>query len=142
MSGSLSLEPFFARSSSYDVHSGKDRPNMPNLNDFLSRIQTDHAFYLQFRQDPEEALAPYELSAEERTAVTESREQLWECLGRVTSYWKTGCNYVLLGSGELEFDAAATLGRAEIRDTIDEIRMASVDGERLTSVLTLLEQIG
>ncbi len=64
---------------------------MPNLNDFLSRIQADHTFYLQFRQDPEEALAPYELSAEERTAVTESREQLWTPVGRSNSCWKYYC---------------------------------------------------
>jgi hypothetical protein len=115
---------------------------MPNLNDFLSRIQTDHTFYFQFRQDPEGALGPYELSAEERAALTESREQLWTRLGRVTSYWKTGCNYVLLESGELEFDATTALGRPEIRNTIDEIRMASVDRDRLTSVLALVEQIG
>src|ERR1700730_14849404 len=112
---------------------------MPNLNDFLSRIQADHTFYLQFRQDPEEALAPYELSAEERTAVTESREQLWTPVGRSSSCWKYySCNYVLLGSGELEFNAAAAYGRPEIRNTVDEIRMATVGSERSKSVLALV----
>jgi hypothetical protein len=116
---------------------------MPNLNDFLSRIQTDRTFYLQFRQDPEEALAPYELSAEERTAVTESREQLWTRVGRSSSCWKYySCNYVLLGSGELEFNAAAAYGRPEIRNTIGEIRMATADQDRLPPVLVLMEQIG
>ncbi|MGA8476948.1 MAG: hypothetical protein WB696_03215 [Chthoniobacterales bacterium] len=115
---------------------------MPNLNDFLSRIQTDHAFYLEFRRNPEEALEPYELSAEERALVTESREQLWMRVGRSSSCWKIGCNYVLLGSGELEFNAEAALGRPEIQSTIDEIRKASMDSDRLTSVLALMEQIG
>jgi hypothetical protein len=115
---------------------------MPNLNDFLTRIQTDHTFYLQFRQDPGEALVPYELSAEERTAVTESREQLWECLGQPNSYWKSSCNYVLLESGELEFNIDAALGLSEVQSNIGEIRSATMDRDRLKSVLALMEQIG
>jgi hypothetical protein len=115
---------------------------MPNLDDFLSRIQTDHTFYLQFRQNPEGALASYVLSAEERALVTESREQLWMRVGRSSSCWKIGCNYVLLGSGELDFNAKAALGRPEIQIAIDEIREASTDSSRLTSVLSLMEQIG
>ena len=75
---------------------------MPNLNDFLSRIQTDHAFYLEFRRNPEEALAPYGLSAEERAALTESREQLRTRLGQPDSHWKLSCTYSLIGSGELD----------------------------------------
>jgi hypothetical protein len=115
---------------------------MPSLDDFLSRIQTDHTFYLQFRQNPEEALAGYELSTEERATLTESREQLWTRLGQITSYWKTGCNYVLLGSGELEFDADKALARPEVRNAIDDIRSKRIDSDRLTPVLALMEQIG
>jgi hypothetical protein len=115
---------------------------MPNLDDFLSRIQTDHTFYLQFRQNPEEALAGYELSAEERAAVTGSRQQLWTRVGRSSSYWKIGCNYVMLESDELEFNATATLERPEVKNTIGEIRKASMDSDRLTSVMALIERIG
>jgi hypothetical protein len=116
--------------------------SMPNLDDFLSRIQTDHAFYMQFRQNPEEAVTPYELSAEERVVLSQPREQLWKRVGRSSSYWKTNCSHLLLGSAELEFSAAAALGRPEIRNTIDEIHKANMEGERLTSVLALIEQIG
>jgi hypothetical protein len=115
---------------------------MPNLNDFLSRIQTDHAFYLQFRQNPEEALGSYELSAEERTTLTKSRERLWECLGQPNSYWKSSCNYVLLESGELEFDIDAALGLPEVQSNIGEIWTATMDRDRLKPVLALMEQIG
>jgi hypothetical protein len=115
---------------------------MPNLNDFLSRIQTDHAFYLQFRQTPEEALAPYDLSAEERAVVPESCELLWTRLGRSSSYWKTNCIDLLLDSDEQDFSVDEALGRAEIRNTIDGIRKATLSDERLTAVLSLIEQIG
>jgi hypothetical protein len=115
---------------------------MLNLNDFLSRIQTDHTFYLQFRLNPKEVLAPYELSAEERTTLTESRERLWECLGQPNSYWKSSCNYVLLESDELEFDIDEALGLPEVQSNLGEIRSATMDRDRLKSVLALLERIG
>jgi hypothetical protein len=115
---------------------------MSNLNDFLSRIQTDHNFYSQFRENPEEALASYQLSAEERAAVTESREQLWERLGQLNSYWKTNCGHSLLGSGESEFNVAVTLARPEVQVKIDEIRQATMDSDWQKPVLSLLEQIG
>jgi hypothetical protein len=55
---------------------------MPGFTDFVSRIQTDYAFYLQFRQNPREALASYKLSSEEQASVTAGGRQLWSQLGR------------------------------------------------------------
>jgi hypothetical protein len=115
---------------------------MANLDDFLSRIQIDPTFDLQVRQSPDEALAAYELSTDERATVTGSRQQLWTRVGRSSSYWKIGCNYVMLGSDELEFNAAAVLGRPGIQNTIDEIRRVSVENDRIKPVLALMEQIG
>ena len=115
---------------------------MQNFDDFLSRIQIDHTFYLQFRQNPEEALAPYELSAEERAVLTESREQLRARLGQLNSYWKTSCTHALLGSDEPQFNVGAALGRPEVQNTIGEIRRATTDGDGLAPVLALMEQIG
>jgi hypothetical protein len=43
---------------------------------------------------------------------------------------------------ELEFNAAATLGRSEGKSTIGEIRKASMESDRLTRVSALIEQIG
>jgi hypothetical protein len=114
---------------------------MPNFNDFLSRIQADHAFYLEFRRNPEVALAPYGLSAEERAALTESGEQLRARLGQLNSYWKTSCTHALLGSDEPGFNVGAALGRPEVQNTIGEIRRAT-DGDGLAPVLALMEQIG
>jgi hypothetical protein len=115
---------------------------MPNLTDFLSRIQTDHAFYLQFRQNPEEALGAYELSPEERAALTQSCEHLRARLGQLNSYLKTSCTHALLGSDEPQFNVGAALGRPEVQNTIGEIRRTTSAGDGLTSVLALMEQIG
>jgi hypothetical protein len=41
----------------------------------------------------------------------------------------------MLESDELEFNATATLERSEIRNTIGEIRKASMDSDRLTPVM-------
>ena len=114
---------------------------MPNLDEFFSRIQTDCSFHFRFRQDPEGALESYELSAEERAAVTGSRQQLWTRVGRSSSYWKIGCNCVMPESDELEFNPTAALGRPEIRNTIGEIK-ESTRSDRLTPVLALIQQIG
>jgi|SRR3979411_2500105 hypothetical protein len=114
---------------------------MPNLDDFLLRIQTDHSFYLRFRQNPEEALGSYELSAEERAALTESGEQLRVRLGQLNPYWKTSCTHALLGSGELGFDVTAALGRSEVKNAIGQVR-ASTHADSLKPVLALMEQIG
>jgi hypothetical protein len=115
---------------------------MPSLEDFLLRIQNDYEFYFQFRQDPEKVLASFQLTPEERTAVSGSDRQPWEHVERSSSYWKIGCNYVMLESEELEFSAAAALGRPGVQHTIDKIRGASSTDQRLTPVLALMEQIG
>lgn len=115
---------------------------MPNLDDLLSRIQTDHTFYLQFRQNPEEAMTRYNLSDEERAALTESREQLRARLGQPNSYWKISCTHALLGSDERGFDVAAALARPDVQSAVSQIREARMHADRLTPVLALMEQIG
>ena len=115
---------------------------MPNLDDFFSRIQTDHTFYLQFRQNPEEAMACYNLSDEERAALIESREQLRARLRHPNSYRRISCTHALLASDERAFHVAAALERPEVKNTIGEIREASVDSDRLMPVLAPIERIG
>ena len=116
---------------------------MPNLNDFLSRIQTDHAFYLEFRRNPEEALEPYELSAEERAALTESREQLRNCLGQPNSYWKIELHvrFARIRRTGVQRCGNARRGR-KFRVRFGQIRKASRHTDRLTPVIALMEQIG
>jgi hypothetical protein len=48
----------------------------------------------------------------------------------------------MLESEELEFNAAATIGRPEAKSTIGEIPKASIASDRLTPVLAQMEQIG
>jgi hypothetical protein len=50
---------------------------MPGFNEFLVRIQTDYRFYLQFRNNSDEALASYKLSPEETAALKDPRSSLW-----------------------------------------------------------------
>jgi hypothetical protein len=114
---------------------------MPNLNDLLLRIQTDYAFYLQFRNNPEEALTFYELSAEERAALNRPDPQIWDRLGWITQRAKclTSTNhFVALRSDDL----AAKIALPEVEQTIAKIRDLSVHAERLAAVSALVEQIG
>jgi hypothetical protein len=115
---------------------------MPGLNDFLSRIQTDYSFYLEFRQSPQETLAPYELSSEERAALIESRPELWDHLERTVFTLTTSHNIVALGSENLEVNTDAVLSQSKIGQTIAQIRNASTHSDRLTAVSALIEHIG
>ncbi len=115
---------------------------MPGLNDFLSRIQTDHAFYLQFRKNPQEALTPYELSSEDRAALMDSGSQLSARLGGVVFTLTGTKNFMSLGSADWQFDPAAALRRPEIQESIAQIRNVTTNADRLTPVLALIEQVG
>ena len=118
---------------------------MPNLNDFLSRIQTDYAFYLQFRKNPEEALTFYELNAEERAALNKPDAQIWDRLGWITQRAKclTSTNhFVALGSDDPGFDPAATFALPEVQQKIGQIRGASAHTDRLAAISALIDQLG
>jgi hypothetical protein len=142
---------------------------MPSLNDFLSRVQTDYAFYLQFRASPQDALAPYELSSEERAALAEVDPQLWVQLGRfvpdaesrkpdsragvsanlgTTFKWTihtTQVGWIQIdqpSSGDAEFNAEGVLRRGEVQESIAQIHATSTRADRLAAVLKLVEYIG
>jgi hypothetical protein len=136
---------------------------MQGLNDFLSRIQTDHEFYFLFRKSPQEALAAYELSSEERAGLTESGAQLrpfgWsaEPPGSATragiadsraAFWWTihtetwRMNFDYSMPADSKFNSEAALARPEVRRTVAEIHNASTDSDRLAAVLGLMEYIG
>jgi hypothetical protein len=134
---------------------------MPNLDDFLSRIQTDHAFYLQFRQNPEEALAGYELSSEELASLITRGRQLWSQLGQFlpsaeslgpssrTDFGfdqalKTNIAWIRIrqsGSGSLDFSPEVVLRKPEVQQAISRIRGAGAHEDRVAAVLTLLEYV-
>lgn len=114
---------------------------MPGFTDFLSRIQTDHAFYLQFRQNPQETLSSYELSSEERAALIGPDAELWNHLRGKLFTLTTSHNIVALGSSDPEFNSDAVLGRPEVGQAITQIRAAGLPTERAAAVLDLMEKI-
>ncbi|HEY4782203.1 MAG TPA: hypothetical protein VIH54_10325 [Chthoniobacterales bacterium] len=115
---------------------------MPALNEFLSRIQTDYSFYLQFQNSPQEALASYELSAEQRTTLTESGALLSTHLRQGGTTLHTSTNFLPFESADPEFNSEVALERAEVRQVIAQIRRTKTDIDRLTSILALMEEIG
>jgi hypothetical protein len=115
---------------------------MPALNDFLSRIQTDYSFYLQFQNSPQEALASYELTAEQRAALTESDPQLSGHLRQSASPLHTSTNFLPLESAEREFNPEAILKRTEVQQAVAQIRGTGAHTDRLMPILFLMEEIG
>jgi hypothetical protein len=119
------------------------------LNDFLSRIQTDYEFYLLFRQKPQAALCPYHLSAQERAALSESNVDVGNDLRlrlrrRLLNTLRTGGDhhYVAPELGDLEFDAAAAVGRAEIKRSLVQLRDPGSLNDRLAVLESLMKYIG
>jgi hypothetical protein len=141
---------------------------MPGLNDFLSRIQTDHDFYFQFRTSPQKALAAYELSSEERNTLSEASWQLWNYLEKIglgadsiaapigggtaagvdapltwrihtTQTWRL--NIDQSDSVESQFDHEASLERPEVRHALAQIHSANIHHERLAAISALIEHI-
>jgi hypothetical protein len=115
---------------------------MPGLNDFLLRIQTDYALYLQFRRSPQEALASYELSSEERAALSESGSPLWERLAGMMHHTLSQSNHYLQLEGDSEFSRAKALAGSQVQQTVAQIHCANTHTDRLAAVSTLMEQIG
>jgi hypothetical protein len=134
---------------------------MPGFTEFVSRIQTDYAFYLQFRQNAQEALASYKLSSEEQTSVTAGGRELWSQLGQflpdaeslgpasrvhfgIDPALKTNIGWIRVRqsrSVDLDFSPEVVLRKPEVQQTIAEIRGTSVRNDRLAAVLTLLEYV-
>jgi hypothetical protein len=120
----------------------------PDLNDFFSRIQTDYEFYLLFRQNPQAALSPYHLSAQERAALSESgvdvgndpRLPLRKRPLNTLPIWRI--HFSVPEAGDLEFDAAAAVDRAEIKQSLAQLRDAGSLNERLAVLETLMKDIG
>jgi hypothetical protein len=118
------------------------KPPMKNLEDLLSCIQTDYAFYVLFKKRPQEALSCYGLSAEERAILAESGAQLSAHLERPGFPLSQSTHHVALGSDYREFNTAATLSRPAVWQAVVQIRDASMATNRLAAVLALMEQIG
>jgi hypothetical protein len=120
----------------------------PGLNNFLSRIQTDYGFYLLFRQNPNEALGLYHLSAQERAALSESSVDVGNDprlpLGPAALPHSTSTTVHCLApeSGDLEFDAAAAVALPELKHSLAQLRHASLLNDRLLVLEAVMKYIG
>lgn len=126
---------------------------MPDLTDFLSRIQTDYAFYLQFRQNPDVALAAYELSSEDRAAVTEFDPKLShsgtlpdrKIFTTDLGWTHTDLAWIHVRQTEqsdLDLNVEVPRRRSEVEQAVVQIRGASTHTDRLAAISTLMEYIG
>jgi hypothetical protein len=114
---------------------------MPGLTDFLSRIQTDHAFYCQFLTSPQQTLAAYDLSAEEHTALIEPGAQLSALLKQTLHFFIRTIHYLALEPEDVEFNLAASIARPEVQQAIGQIRSATDRNERLVAVSALIQHL-
>jgi hypothetical protein len=139
---------------------------MQNLGEFLCRVQTDYEFYLQFQKNPQEALTQYQLSAEERVALTQSAEQVSSRLAQIMPHLNqlgptTQVGWIDIGEAaytesefspttqtalartvDSVFDPTVVLESSQVKQTLAEIRRASGHADRLTPMLALMEEIG
>jgi hypothetical protein len=134
----------------------KIRDNMTQcINDFLSRIQTDYEFYLLFRQNPQAALVPYHLSAQERAGLSESDDDVGNprlplrarLLNTIKTFGRASCpisttHFLVPELSDLEFDAAAAVARAEVKQSLAQLRDAGSVDDKLAVVETLMKRIG
>jgi hypothetical protein len=102
----------------------------------------DYSFYLEFQNNPEGTLAAYELSPEQRAALTESGTRLLMLLGQSGSPLHTTNNFLPLESTEPDFNPDEMLKRAEVRETVAQVLGSSAGADRLTPILALMEEIG
>jgi hypothetical protein len=119
------------------------------LNNFLLRIQCDYEFYLLFRQNPQAALVPYHLSAQERAALSESRVDVGNDprlplrkrllnTGRTTAH----THFVAPELGDSRFGEAAAVAETEIKRSLVQLRDAGSLNDRLAVLEALMKYIG
>jgi hypothetical protein len=133
----------------------KIRDNMTqDINDFLSRIQTDYEFYLVFRQNPQAALGPYRLSAQERAVLSEAGVDVGNpqlpLSARLLNTIKTFggapsckiCPIRFLSLELSDFDAAVAVARPEVKQSLAQLHDAGSVDDRLAVLETLMKYVG
>lgn len=123
------------------------------LKDFkraLARVQSDYAFYIACQEDPSSALEEYDLSPEERSALSDP-EKLAEVLKTGVGAKRRLPSITVKISGTHDW-----VNRAATKDSVDEeadrdakvaveveaIRQATGEEERTAAVARLMERIG
>jgi hypothetical protein len=120
------------------------------LDDFkraLARVQSDYAFYIDCQTNPAVALAGYDLSPEERSALSDPEQLAGVLKGGI------GINRLRITiSGTHDWvNRTRTTKKAEMSDVgrdakvateVEAIKTASTHEERTGAVLRLMEAIG
>ncbi|HZC36978.1 MAG TPA: hypothetical protein VE242_15240 [Chthoniobacterales bacterium] len=137
---------------------------MPGFNDFLSRIQADHEFYLQFRRTPQEVMAGYQLTSEQRDVLIEAGPQLWARLQQDVSDAGSAGTDADTGSGaplepiirstqvgllpihqgkttDSDLNPEQMLRKPEVQQALVQIRSANTHADRLAAVFALMERL-
>jgi hypothetical protein len=114
---------------------------MPGLNDFLARLQTDYGFYFQFLERPEQALAPYQLTPEQRTAILRADVEPLGLLPKQIALLKMTVHFLSPESEAVDFDLTTSRARPEIQQAIDQIRVSNERGQRMLAVSTLIQHL-
>ena len=115
----------------------------------LARVQSDYGFYIDVQANPAAALAGYDLTAEERSALIHS-ETLADVLERGIGVNKLPpITIKICGTHDWVNRAAAMEGalaeaerEAKVATEVEAIKRASTDAERSGAVLRLMEAIG
>jgi hypothetical protein len=121
------------------------------LDDFkraLARVQSDYGFYIDCQANPAVALAGYDLSPEERSALSDP-EKLADVLKggigisplRITV--KISGKHDWVNRTRPKKVTMEDVGRdAKVASNVEAIKKARTDDERTGAVLRLMEQIG
>ena len=121
------------------------------LKDFkraLARVQSDYAFYIDCQVNPAAALEGYDLSPDERSALTDPEmlaQVLQEGVGKrrlpsITVKISGTHDWVNRAAPKNSADEADR--DAKVADEVHAIRQASADDDRTAAVVRLMELIG
>jgi hypothetical protein len=133
---------------------------MSNINNLLARILADYSFFLQFRDDPKNAIEAYRLTPGETAAINDQSSRFWTDVRGVVAqneephntehrpaqfrlkiYNKTS-HMVASRSAIESFKLEEELKRPEIANALHSIHAASSDSERSDGVSDLIDNIG
>lgn len=114
----------------------------------LRRAQVDDDFYLSLRRDPQEALAEYELSEDEREAIIRQDQSLYRYLvPSLSAVPERAISIVITITGEHDWFNVARLRHVdavptEALETISELARRVIGregGRRLEQLMTILQ---
>jgi hypothetical protein len=115
----------------------------------LARVQTDYEFYIQCQSNPAVALAGYDLTPDERAALSDP-EKLATVLERDIGGHRLAIKVTISGTHDwvnrvIAVDAPTkddAARHAKVTTEINAIKQARTDDKRTRAVARLMEQIG